>query len=96
MGVKVDVEYCGVCNFEKQCTDLAATINTMCPDAEVTCNKGRRGSFEVRINDVLVHSKLANMAFPVNEDVGNNVIKAKDGQPLTKVKEQPITDCVIQ
>lgn len=55
-----------------------------------------QGSFEVRINDVLVHSKLANMAFPVNEDVANNVMKAKDGEPLTKVKEQPITDCVIQ
>lgn len=36
------------------------------------------------------------MAFPVNEDVAKNVIKANDGQPLTKVNEQPITDCVIQ
>lgn len=55
-----------------------------------------RGSFEVRINDVLVHSKLANMAFPVNEDVAENAIRARNGEPLTKVKEQPITDCVIQ
>lgn len=35
--------YSGVCNFEKQCYDLAATVSTMCPDAEVTCTKGRRG-----------------------------------------------------
>lgn len=33
----------GVCNFEKQCSELANTINKMCPDVEVTCSKGRRG-----------------------------------------------------
>lgn len=33
----------GVCNFQKQCTDLAKTVNEMCPDAKVTCNKGRQG-----------------------------------------------------
>lgn len=36
------------------------------------------------------------MAFPVNEDVANNVIRAKQGEPLAKVSEQPITDCVMQ
>lgn len=45
---------------------------------------------------MLVHSKLANLAFPDYNDVVKNVKLASEGQPVTKVKEQPITDCVIQ
>lgn len=54
------------------------------------------GSFEVQINDTLVHSKLSSLAFPIYDDVVANVQKASQGQPVNKVKEQPITDCVIQ
>lgn len=54
------------------------------------------GSFEVQINDTLVHSKLSSLAFPNYDDVVANVQKASQGQPVNKVKEQPITDCVIQ
>lgn len=55
------------------------------------------GSFEVQINDTIVHSKLASLAFPDYKDVARNVELAKAGEPLTmKVKEQPITDCCIQ
>lgn len=54
------------------------------------------GSFEVQINDTLVHSKLSSLAFPNYDDVIANVQKAAQGQPVNKVKEQPITDCVIQ
>lgn len=55
------------------------------------------GSFEVQINDTLVHSKLASLAFPDYEDVAKNVELARNGEILhMKVKEQPITDCCIQ
>lgn len=54
------------------------------------------GSFEVQINEQLIHSKLASLAFPDYGDVVKNVKLAAEGQPVSKVKEQPITDCVIQ
>lgn len=54
------------------------------------------GSFEVQINDVLVHSKLGSLAFPDYSDVVRNVQIAAQGQQVAKVKEQPIKDCVIQ
>lgn len=54
------------------------------------------GSFEVQINDQLVHSKLNSLSFPDYGDVLKNVKLAAEGEPVSKVKEQPITDCVIQ
>lgn len=54
------------------------------------------GSFEVQINNELVHSRLASLAFPDYKDVARNVQMAAQGQPVSKAKEQPITDCVIQ
>lgn len=55
------------------------------------------GAFEVQINNTLVHSKLASLAFPDYQDVAKNVELAKNERPLDmKVKEQPIKDCCIQ
>lgn len=50
----------------------------------------------MQINDQLIHSKLASLAFPDYGEVVKNVKLAAEGQPVSKVKEQPITDCVIQ
>lgn len=50
----------------------------------------------MQINDQLIHSKLASLAFPDYGEVVKNVKLATEGQPVSKVKEQPITDCVIQ
>lgn len=71
-------------------------VERMCPGTEVSCQIGRRGAFEVKINDQLVHSKLSNLAFPNYDDVARNVKNAVDGKPLGMVAEQPITDCTIQ
>lgn len=60
------------------------------------CHLIHSGAFEVQINDQLVHSKLASLAFPDYGDVVKNVKLAAEGEPVAKVKEQPITDCVIQ
>lgn len=54
------------------------------------------GSFEVQINDTLVHSKLASLAFPDQIEVVQNVKNALEGREVKKVKELPITDCIIQ
>ncbi|KXJ78467.1 hypothetical protein RP20_CCG004548 [Aedes albopictus] len=94
--VRVDIEYCNVCNSKPQCLELSQLIKDRIPDAQVACKIGRRGSFEVEINDTLVHSKIASLAFPDYEAVVSNVIAARDGRPVTKVKEQPITDCMVQ
>ncbi|XP_310527.5 migration and invasion enhancer 1 [Anopheles gambiae] len=93
---RVDIEYCNVCNSKPQCLELAALIREQIPEAEVVCRTGRRGSFEVQINDTLVHSKLGSLAFPRYEEVVQNVRKARDGLPVARVAEQPITDCVLQ
>ncbi|XP_053682892.1 migration and invasion enhancer 1 [Sabethes cyaneus] len=94
--VRVEIEYCNVCNSKPQCLELSRVIAESVPDAQVTCRTGRRGSFEVQINDTLVHSKLASLAFPEYAEVVQQVRAAKVGQPLQRVKEQPITDCVVQ
>ncbi|XP_065078226.1 migration and invasion enhancer 1-like [Ochlerotatus camptorhynchus] len=94
--VRVDIEYCNICNSKPQCLELSHLIKERIPGAQVACKIGRRGSFEVQINDSLVHSKLNSLAFPDYEEVVTNVIAAKEGRPVAKVKEQPITDCVVQ
>uniref|UniRef100_A0A0K8TNU5 Migration and invasion enhancer 1 n=1 Tax=Tabanus bromius TaxID=304241 RepID=A0A0K8TNU5_TABBR len=91
---KVDVEYCGVCNYKRKCQELAQTVKSLCPDIDVHCHQGRRGSFEVTINDTLVHSKLQSMAFPDFQDVAQTVKDVDDGKKSpTSVSQQPITDC---
>lgn len=70
-------------------------LNAKVPAAKVTCTTGRRGSFEVTINDTLVHSKLQSIAFPVFEDVAENVTNCMDGKELKVVSQQKITDCCI-
>lgn len=65
------------------------------PETEVVCFKGRQGSFEVKIDDNLVHSKLQSFAFPDHESVLENVRKAEKCLPVEKVKEQPIENCVL-
>uniref|UniRef100_A0A1I8MC84 Migration and invasion enhancer 1 n=1 Tax=Musca domestica TaxID=7370 RepID=A0A1I8MC84_MUSDO len=93
--VKVDVEYCGKCNFEWQCKMLQNFLLQQKTDMEMVCHKGRQGSFEVKINDELVHSKLQSLAFPDHQSVLENVKRAEQGQPMVKTKEQPIENCTI-
>jgi selenoprotein W-related protein len=85
-----------VCNFKRQCDDLKSQINKSVPEATVVCQIGRRGSFEVVIDEKLVHSKLSTIAFPDYQEVVKNVQNAANGLPVETVKEQPITDCVVQ
>lgn len=43
MNVKVEIEYCGVCDFAKECNDLSNYVKDKVPQAEVKCKLGRRG-----------------------------------------------------
>lgn len=87
--------FSGVCDFTRQCNDLKEFLNKTVPDVQVSCATGRRGSFEVKINDILVHSKLKTIAFPDHDDVALNVKNFIDGKDVKIVKEQKITDCCI-
>lgn len=84
-----------MCDFKKECESLQKFLLENSPGSEVKCRIGRRGSFEVTINDTLVHSKLQTLAFPEFADVAENVRKAKAGEELIPVKQQKITDCCI-
>ncbi|TDG41347.1 hypothetical protein AWZ03_012231 [Drosophila navojoa] len=93
--VNVDVEYCGTCNFSLQCQLLRQFLVDAAPGVQVSCHQGRRGAFEVTIDDQLVHSKLASMAFPQHESVLAQVQRAERGEPVQAVQQAPIKDCSI-
>lgn len=52
----------------------------------MTGNTGRTRSFEVKINDVLVFSKLDKGSFPDFGEVVTRVLEVSEGKPV-----QPIT-----
>lgn len=49
----------------------------------------------MKINDILVHSKLKTLAFADHDDVAVNVKNFIEGKEVRTVKEQKITDCCI-
>uniref|UniRef100_A0A672N9Z7 Migration and invasion enhancer 1 n=1 Tax=Sinocyclocheilus grahami TaxID=75366 RepID=A0A672N9Z7_SINGR len=55
--------------YEPRFQELKRGICAKVPDAEVSGFVGRRGSFEVQINEHLVFSKLETGGFPYEEDV---------------------------
>ncbi|XP_075971648.1 migration and invasion enhancer 1 [Anticarsia gemmatalis] len=92
---KVNVEYCGVCDYGGHCLALGQTIKKMTPDAEVLCKKGRQGSFEVQVNDKLVYSKLQTMALPDFDEVAQVVNNVSQGEEPTLIKGQQPINCAI-
>lgn len=87
--------FSAVCDHSRQCNELKEFLHKAVPEAEVSCTTGRRGSFEVKINDILVHSKLKTMAFADHDDVALNIKNFMEGKEVKTVKEQKITDCCI-
>uniref|UniRef100_A0A3B3WR25 Selenoprotein W, 2a n=1 Tax=Poecilia mexicana TaxID=48701 RepID=A0A3B3WR25_9TELE len=77
MGAKIKIEYW-----------LAQSIQGKFPDAEVTGFVGRRGSFEVEINEQLVFSKLETGGFPSADDILAAVHAAYDGKPVQKITKK--------
>ena len=64
------------------------------PGAEVSGSVGRSGSFEVTVNGQLVFSKLETGGFPYEEDVGEAVQRAHDGQTPTRITRSR-SPCII-
>ncbi|KAK7872047.1 hypothetical protein R5R35_004551 [Gryllus longicercus] len=94
--VNVSVEFCGGCGYRPKFEELADQIKSKVPSASVKGEEGRTGSFEVKVNEKLVYSKLMTMAFPDFENVVDIVGDAADGKEIREVsKQQPITNCII-
>ncbi|KAI5646485.1 rdx family domain-containing protein [Phthorimaea operculella] len=92
---KVDVEYCGVCDYGGHCLALAKTIRENTPNATVYCKRGRQGSFEVAVNDKLIYSKLKTMALPDYSEVADVVNSVAQGEEPREIQGQQPINCVI-
>uniref|UniRef100_A0A034WMK6 Migration and invasion enhancer 1 n=1 Tax=Bactrocera dorsalis TaxID=27457 RepID=A0A034WMK6_BACDO len=89
--IQVDVEHCGLCAAHaRQCRSLQKYIMNEQPDTDLVCRAGRRGSFEVIINGMLVHSKLQTQAFPSQDDILQRVKNVHAGLPPNYVKAENI------
>lgn len=53
------------------------------------------GSFEIKINDELIYSKLQTMAFPEYNEVVDVVKEVTQGQAPRKITKQQPIDCII-
>ncbi|XP_017488751.1 PREDICTED: uncharacterized protein LOC108377003 [Rhagoletis zephyria] len=87
--IQVDVEHCGLCAAHaRQCRTLQKYIMKEQPDTDLICHVGRRGSFEVIVNGMLVHSKLKTQAFPSQEEILQSVINVREGLPPKYVRSE--------
>lgn len=93
MVVTIKVEYCGAWGYAPRFQGLKRDINAKFPDAEVSGFVGRRGSFEIEINEHLVFSKLEAGGFPYDEDIMEAIVKAKDGKPEKITRNHK--ECII-
>ncbi|KAK4314020.1 hypothetical protein Pmani_014683 [Petrolisthes manimaculis] len=64
---------------------MAGLIKAKVPQAEVTGFVGRRSSFEVTVNETVIHSKLERGGFPEFTEVVEIVAAAEAGGSIKKV-----------
>ena len=94
--VSVEIEYCGGWGYEPRYRELAAEIMQKIPEAQVSGIVGRMTSFEIKVNDTVIHSKLNTMAFPDHEEVCNIVFEtATKGVEPTQVSKTESNWCAI-
>ena len=83
--VLVEIEYCGGWGYASRFRDLQTQICKKVPTAKVTGTVGRRTSFEIKVNDAVIHSKLSVGAFPDFDEVVEIVEAVVNGGEPTKV-----------
>jgi len=79
-GVKVEIEYCSGWGYESHARDLQNEILEKYPNVEVEKAKGRKTSFEVKINGRLAYSKLQVGKFPEFASVLKAIERASRGE----------------
>ena len=65
------------------------------PLAKVSGTVGRRTSFEVKVNDTVIHSKLSVGSFPDFDEVTEIVQATLNGREPTKVTKMQSSSCSI-
>ncbi|KAI4491622.1 PREDICTED: migration and invasion enhancer 1 [Polistes canadensis] len=93
--VQVNVEYCENSSCKQQFLDMVNVIEKNVPMAKVSGTKGKEESFEIKINDQLVYSRLQTLAFPDYEAVCETIKDVFNGEPVKKVTKQQPIECVI-
>ena len=94
--VSVEIEYCGGWGYGPRYEELAALIKQKVPEALISGTVGRTTSFEVKVNDTVIHSKLSTMAFPDFDEVVAIVQEtATKGTEPSKVTKTQSNFCKI-
>lgn len=93
MVVEIKVEYCGAWGYAPRFQEMKRKINAKFPDVVVSGSVGRRGSYEVVMNDHLVFSKLETGGFPYEEDIMEAINEAEDGKPEKITRKRK--ECII-
>ena len=89
--VKIRTKYLSISYFWRTLLfDFQAEI----PSAQVDGHVGRRTSFEVKVNDTEIHSKLKTMAFPDFKEVIQICHEVSKGNAPTQVTKTQ-SSCVI-
>ncbi|XP_072255206.1 migration and invasion enhancer 1-like [Pyxicephalus adspersus] len=81
--------------YEPRYRELANEIKQLVPDAEISGGVGRTGSFEIKVNNELIFSKLECGGFPYPEDILEAVTNIRDGQKVKKIARNK-KSCTIQ
>ena len=90
MAIKIHVEYCGSWGYETRFNILKDDlIKEFGKDIFVTGEEGRKLSYEVKINDQLVYSKLEKDAFPDNDQIADAVQNVIEGGQAGEIEEAP-------
>lgn len=74
---------------------LESLLKSEKPGTETVCQVGRPGSFEIKIDNVLVYSKLESLAFPDQNSILENVDRKEKGLPFIPVKEEDMEKCTL-
>lgn len=67
----------------------------MSPGVQVHCHRGRRGSFEVKVGETLIYSKLHTETFPDFKKVAKNVNSMVDVDKQWFGEDSIMNKCLI-
>ena len=81
--MKISIEYCGTCNYRPIAAALALLIEKETGVKPDLVHSSVAGSFEVKVDGVLLYSKRSTGAFPDNREIVAG-IKKSGGNPTPK------------
>jgi len=94
-GVVMDVEYCSGWGYGARYEKLREEVLAAFPNAEVNGAKGRKTSFEIKINGKVAYSKLGRGSFPDPKSVMKAVEKASRGLDPEAIEPESTSSCIL-